>query len=95
MQPFTSHILRVLQSHGVDTGQPVIVAVSGGADSMALLNAVHSLPSSCIAAHVNYGLRGKESDGDEACVRTFCASRNIHNRRVNTRSSTNNALYLV
>ena len=78
MQPFTSHILRVLQSHGVDTGQPVIVAVSGGADSMALLNAVYSLPSSCIAAHVNYGLRGKENDGDEECVRTFCASRNIH-----------------
>jgi tRNA(Ile)-lysidine synthase len=78
MHLFESHILGILQSHGVKAESNVIVAVSGGADSMALLSAVHSLPFSCIAAHVNYGLRGKESDGDEECVRSFCASRNIH-----------------
>jgi tRNA(Ile)-lysidine synthase len=77
MQSFTSHILRVLQSHGVDREQPVIVAVSGGADSMALLHVMHASDYSCIGAHVNYGLRGTESDDDERAVHIFCAERNI------------------
>ena len=78
MHSFESHILGVLQSHGVTAESNVIVAVSGGADSMALLSAVHSLPFTCIAAHVNYGLRGMESDGDEECVRAFCTSHHIN-----------------
>lgn len=56
---------------------PLIVAVSGGADSMALLRIVSELrrryeidpaKSSAIVAHVNYGLRGEASDLDEAFV---------------------------
>lgn len=78
MHSFESHILHVLQLHGVKAESNVILAVSGGADSMALLSGVHSLPFSCIAAHVNYGLRGKESDDDEECVRAFCASHHIN-----------------
>jgi tRNA(Ile)-lysidine synthase len=77
MHSFESHIRGVLQLHGVKVESNVIVAVSGGADSMALLSGVHSLPFTCIAAHVNYGLRGMESDGDEECVRAFCANYQI------------------
>lgn len=58
-----------------------VVAVSGGADSTALLCllAEHPLwgPTRLIAAHVNYGLRGEASDGDEAFVRALCAQRRI------------------
>lgn len=48
---------------------PVIVGVSGGPDSIALLLALRQAGCPVIAAHVNYRLRGEESDGDEAFVR--------------------------
>jgi tRNA(Ile)-lysidine synthase len=72
MHSFPSHIRRVLLSHDVDVDHRIIVAVSGGADSMALLHGLHTTNYKSIVAHVNYGLRGAESDEDEHCVRAFC-----------------------
>lgn len=47
----------------------VVAAVSGGADSVALLHFVlETLPGRVVVAHVNHCLRGDESDGDEAFV---------------------------
>jgi tRNA(Ile)-lysidine synthase len=50
----------------------VLVAVSGGADSVALLRALHAVRLSgegrLIVAHYNHRLRGAESDADEAFV---------------------------
>lgn len=51
----------------------VVVAVSGGADSIALLRALVAIrPANAsgrlVAAHLNHGLRGDESDGDAAFV---------------------------
>ena len=43
----------------------VIVALSGGADSVALLSALSSLEYKCVAAHCNFYLRGDESNRDE------------------------------
>jgi len=45
-----------------------VVAVSGGADSVALLRKVHGAGVPVVAAHLNHGLRGTESDADEAFV---------------------------
>ena len=60
----------------IPPGQRVTCAVSGGADSMALLWAMYLLREklgfSLAAAHFNHGLRGEESDRDEAFVREFC-----------------------
>ena len=67
----------------VRAGERVCVAVSGGADSVALLvgmveantpSAMNKAPLGVVlsAAHVNHGLRGAESDGDEAFVREIC-----------------------
>jgi len=57
-------------------GKTLICAVSGGADSMALLFGAYllrgSLGFSLEAAHMNHGLRGAESDAEEEYVRTFC-----------------------
>ncbi len=57
-------------------GDTVICAVSGGADSVALLFAFYLLKEkleiNLEAAHFNHHLRGEESDRDEAFVRTFC-----------------------
>ena len=62
-------------------GDRVVCAVSGGADSMALLWAMYLLQDkleiSLSAAHFNHGLRGAESDRDEAFVRDFCAGYGI------------------
>jgi tRNA(Ile)-lysidine synthase len=50
--------------------KPGVVAVSGGADSVALLRALQTLyPGALTVAHINHQLRGAESDGDEAFVR--------------------------
>jgi len=52
----------------------VVVAVSGGADSTALLVAFREMRDFPItAAHINHHLRGAESDDDEAFVRDLCA----------------------
>lgn len=57
-------------------GDTVVCAVSGGADSMALLWAMYLLKDKLQiqleAAHFNHGLRGAESDRDEQFVREFC-----------------------
>ena len=54
----------------------VICAVSGGADSIALLWGMYLLKEKLnvrlAAAHFNHGLRGEESERDEAFVRGFC-----------------------
>ena len=65
----------------VEPGDCVICAVSGGADSVALLFAMYLLRSklkiTLEAAHFNHGLRGEESDADEAFVRSFCRQYDI------------------
>ena len=60
----------------VNPGDNVVCAVSGGADSMALLWAMYLLKDKLnihlSAAHFNHRLRGEESDRDEAFVAEFC-----------------------
>ncbi len=59
----------------------LLVGVSGGADSIALLYALYQLSIKyqlfLLVAHVNYHLRGKDSQLDEKFVKTFCFDRNI------------------
>lgn len=50
----------------------VLVALSGGADSVALLCVLHRAGYSLEAAHCNFHLRGEESDRDERFVRGLC-----------------------
>jgi tRNA(Ile)-lysidine synthase len=49
--------------------QPTLLAISGGLDSLALAAAFRALNWPCQWAHVNFQLRGEESDQDEAFVR--------------------------
>jgi tRNA(Ile)-lysidine synthetase-like protein len=58
----------------------VLAAVSGGADSTALLVALAELRDdgfTLLAAHVNHHLRGEDSDADEAFVRALCEQFNV------------------
>jgi len=52
----------------VRPGEPLLVMVSGGGDSVALLDIAHRLGASVTALHVNYGLREGAGE-DEALVR--------------------------
>lgn len=65
----------------VTKGDHVVCAVSGGADSVALLFGMYLLREklgiTLSAAHFNHHLRGKESDRDEAFVREFCSRYDI------------------
>ncbi|HEY7073933.1 MAG TPA: tRNA lysidine(34) synthetase TilS [Solirubrobacteraceae bacterium] len=53
-------------------GEPVAVLLSGGRDSVCLLDLAARISPDAIALHVNYGLRA-EADGDEAFCRELCA----------------------
>ncbi|MCC8188942.1 MAG: tRNA lysidine(34) synthetase TilS [Bacteroides sp.] len=55
----------------------VLIALSGGADSVALLHILMNLGYTCEAAHCNFTLRGEESDRDEAFVRALCNTLDI------------------
>ena len=65
----------------IHDGDHIICAVSGGADSMALLFALKLLTDKLkiqlSAAHYNHHLRGEESDRDAAFVTEFCTGYNI------------------
>lgn len=65
----------------MEPGDQVVCAVSGGADSVALLFALYllreKLQISLSAAHYNHGLRGEESDRDQAFVEALCSRYDI------------------
>ncbi|WP_197489257.1 tRNA lysidine(34) synthetase TilS [Planctomyces sp. SH-PL14] len=76
--PIVRAVEAAVQRHGIE-GAPIVVAVSGGADSTALLRAMGELRpgGDLIAAHFNHRLRGAESDGDAAFVRALATSHGI------------------
>jgi tRNA(Ile)-lysidine synthase len=72
----TKLLKQLRQYDMVVKGDHVICAVSGGADSVALLFGMYLLREklgiTLSAAHFNHRLRGEESDRDEQFVRSFC-----------------------
>jgi tRNA(Ile)-lysidine synthase len=64
---------RVAATGLLDPGRPVVVLLSGGRDSVCLLDVAVALCDDVRALHVNYGLRD-EADGDEAHCAALCGS---------------------
>ncbi|MFB6274373.1 MAG: tRNA lysidine(34) synthetase TilS, partial [Salinibacter sp.] len=68
----TDAVAAFIDRHALlDEDAPVLVAVSGGADSMACLSVLRRLGYEVHALHANYGLR-EGADADEALVRQWC-----------------------
>lgn len=77
MRTLTRKVLQTIHRYQLlKEGDRVIVALSGGPDSVALLLALRELEESLslrlCAAHLNHRLRGSESDQDEQFVRRLC-----------------------
>lgn len=86
-------LLAYIRAHElVHAGDRVGVATSGGADSVALLRALLSLRSELgiilSVVHVNHGLRGADSDADEAFVADLAREHSLplHSTRVDVRA---------
>ncbi|MGB1248121.1 MAG: tRNA lysidine(34) synthetase TilS [Chitinophagales bacterium] len=67
-------------------GDKLLLAVSGGLDSMVLLGFFAKEQVDIEVAHCNFGLRGEESDEDEKLVERICKTKNIafHSTRFDT-----------
>lgn len=71
-------VQQYIRTHNLlRSGARVLVCVSGGADSMALLDVLQRGGYECIVAHCNFRLRGAESDRDEQFVRSIAANRQL------------------
>jgi tRNA(Ile)-lysidine synthase len=76
MKNLVKHIQNINARHMLWTsGDTVIIGVSGGPDSMCLFDVMYSIAQKqelkIIVAHVNYGLRGKDSDRDQRAVEKY------------------------
>ena len=75
---FRQEVFRWIEErHLLLPGERVLVALSGGADSVALLCVLQELGYRLEAAHCNFHLRGEESERDEQfCVNLLRKARN-------------------
>lgn len=75
MRPLEAVVAATIERYSLfSRDQTIFVALSGGADSVALLRATCALGYRIEALHCNFHLRGQESDADEAFVREQCAT---------------------
>lgn len=65
--PLVDKVAASIKAHDlIRPSDRVLTALSGGADSVALLTVLRELGYDCVAIHCNFHLRGAESDRDEA-----------------------------
>lgn len=69
-----------------DKGDTILLGISGGIDSMVMLDLLIKSSCSVAVAHCNFGLRGEESDSDQYFVENICSNNNIicHTRLFDT-----------
>lgn len=69
--------LHINQNLNFLNGKKLLLAVSGGIDSIVLVQLFNQLGYEIAIAHCNFGLRGEESDGDEQFVRNLAVKDGI------------------
>ena len=71
-------ILNFISSEKLlDENDRLLLAVSGGVDSMVLAHLFHSSKYEIHVAHMNFQLRGEDSNNDEKFIREWCKSRGV------------------
>lgn len=71
-------ILRRLKTFGINRGEPILIGLSGGADSIFLAYALHKLKFPLTACHITHDMREvKETSLDKNLVEKFCGQFNI------------------
>ncbi len=76
MKSFRDRVADYMKQTGqAKTEKHVLIGVSGGVDSVVLLDVFDRLGFECEVIHVNFQLRGSESDRDEKFVVDLCAQR--------------------
>ncbi len=98
MQKSSSLFLRKIeqfieQKELMNNGQLYLVALSGGADSVALLLALKKLGYNIEAAHCNFHLRGEESDRDEDFCKKLCHKLDVKLHLAHFDTQTNASLH--
>ena len=98
MQTSSSLFLRKIeqfieQKELMNNSQLYLVALSGGADSVALLLALKKLGYNIEAAHCNFHLRGEESDRDEDFCKNLCRELDIKLHLAHFDTQTNASLH--
>jgi tRNA(Ile)-lysidine synthase len=85
IEQFLHHFNRLV---GEKQDLRILVAASGGLDSMVLLSLCQQTGVSLGVAHCNFQLRGEESEGDEHFLKIYCSQHNIplFVKRFNTKS---------
>ena len=87
--PMLERFLDFIKKHAlIEPNERVLLAVSGGVDSMVLLALFHQAGIPCGVAHCNYQLRGADSDADEALVKSRAQALGIpfHSKRFDTKT---------
>ena len=76
-EPAAARVLDTVRTSGlVAAGEPLLVMLSGGADSVCLLDVALRLGAGTSALHVNYGLRAEALEDERHC-RELCRSRDV------------------
>jgi len=82
-------LYTIKQNALLNAGDNVVIGVSGGPDSMVLLDILYDLSREIgykiYAAHINHGIRGNEADKDQEYVKNFCGELSIpfYSKKVN------------
>lgn len=91
-----SKVYQFIRKHNLlDDNELYIVALSGGADSVALLLLLKEHGFNVHAAHCNFHLRGDESNRDEAFCESLCREQNVPFHRVHFDTHTYAELHQV
>ena len=70
-------VRRTIADLGVMQGSKILAGVSGGVDSMVLATVLKMLGYELTVSHINFCLRGLESDMDAQFVAEWCANNNV------------------
>lgn len=78
MDKITKTVKYFLEKYNIQNNKtPILIAFSGGYDSMCLLDVVSQLNNNIIAIHLNHNWRAEESDQEEINCKEFCKKNNI------------------